>query len=197
MAGVHVSLLGVIPKSEPGKWRVILDLSSPEGGSVNDGINKELCSLSYMSVDEVVARVVQLGKGALMAKFAAYRNVPVHPDDRWLLGIVWEDQLLVDATLPFGLQSAPMIFSAVADALAFIIKQKGVGWLDYYLDDFVVLGPPKSDNCSRDLKVTLETCGEVGMLVAEEKTMGPSTLLPLLGIELDSEGLQLRFRLRS
>ena len=30
------------------------------------------------------------------------------------------------------------------------------------------------------------------MPVAEEKTMGPSTLLPLLGIELDSEGLQLR-----
>ena len=34
--------------------------------------------------------------------------------------------------------------------------------------------------------------GGVGMLVAEEKTMGPSTLLLLLGIELDSEGLQLR-----
>ena len=195
MSGVHVSPLGVIPKSEPGKWRLILDLSSPEGGSVNDGITKELCSLSYMSVDEVAARVVQLGKGALMAKFdlkAAYRNVPVHPDDRWLLGMVWEDQLFVDATLPFGLRSAPMIFSAVADALAFIIKQKGVGWLDHYLDDFVVLGPPKSDKCSRDLKVALETCGEVGMPVAEEKTMDPSTLLPLLGIELDFEGLQLR-----
>ena len=27
-----------------------------------------------------------------MAKFdlkAAYRNVPVHPDDRWLLGMIW------------------------------------------------------------------------------------------------------------
>ena len=73
---------------------------------MNDGITKELCSLSYMSVDEVAARIVQLGKGALMAKFdlkAAYRNVPVHPDDRWLLGMVWEDQLFVDATLPFGL----------------------------------------------------------------------------------------------
>ena len=66
-------------------------------GSVNDGISKELCSLSYMSVDEVAARVVELGKGALLAKFdlkAAYRNVPVHPDDRWLFGMVWEDQSL-------------------------------------------------------------------------------------------------------
>ena len=56
---VHVSPFGVIPKSEEGKWRLIVDLSSPNGGSVNDGISKELCSLSYME-----ARVVKLGKGA-------------------------------------------------------------------------------------------------------------------------------------
>ena len=117
---VHVSPFGVIPKSEEGKWRLIVDLSSPNGGSVNDGISKELCSLSYMSVDEVAARVVKLGKGALLAKFdlkAAYRNVPVHPDDRWLFGMLWEDQLYVDTVLPFGLRSAPIIFNAVADAL--------------------------------------------------------------------------------
>ena len=89
MHGVHVSPLEVIAKSEPGKWRLILDLLSPEGGSVNEGITKELCSLSYMSVDEVASRIVQLGKGALMAKFdlkAAYRNVSVHPDDRYGMG---------------------------------------------------------------------------------------------------------------
>ena len=110
---VHVNPFGVIPKSEPGKWHLIVDMSSPEGGSVNEGICKEWCSLSYISVDDVAREVVKLGKGALMAKFdlkAAYRNVPVHPDDRWLLGMVWENQLFVDTTLPFGLRSTPMIF---------------------------------------------------------------------------------------
>ena len=95
---VHVSPFGVIPKSEPGKWRLILDLSSPEGNSVNDGINKEWCSLSYISVDDVAARVMGLGRGALMAKFdlkSAYRQVPVHPDDRWLLGMDWNGKLYV------------------------------------------------------------------------------------------------------
>lgn len=85
-----------------------------------------------------------------------------------------------------------MIFNAVADALAFIIKRKGEGWLEHYLDDFVVLGPPNSDKCRSDLKVALETCGELCMPVAEEKTMGPATVLALLGVELDSELLQLR-----
>ena len=54
-----------------------------------------------------------------MAKFdlkSAYRNVPVHPDDRGLLGMLWDDQLYVDSTLPFGLRSAPKIFNALADA---------------------------------------------------------------------------------
>ena len=35
---VHVSPFGVIPKKhKPGCWRLIFDLSAPDGGSVNDG----------------------------------------------------------------------------------------------------------------------------------------------------------------
>ena len=44
---VHTSQFGVIPKSEPGTWRLIVDLSAPEGASVNDGIDPEVCSLHY------------------------------------------------------------------------------------------------------------------------------------------------------
>lgn len=48
----------------------------------------------------------------------------MHPDDPWLLGMVLDKELYVDTTLPFGLRSVLMIFSAVADALAFIIRNK-------------------------------------------------------------------------
>ena len=81
----HTCPFGVIPKKhKPGKWRLIADLSAPEGHSVNDFICKELCSLSYISVDDV-ARAVHLGKGSLLAKAdieEAYRMIPVHPEDR-------------------------------------------------------------------------------------------------------------------
>ena len=192
---VQVNPFGVIPKSEPGKWRLIIDLSSPAGGSVNDGISKEWCSLKYMTIDDVAARVVRLGRGALMAKFdlkSAYRQVPVHPDDRSLLGMEWKGQLFVDTALPFGLRSAPAIFNAVAEALAHMIRQKGVEELDHYLDDFSIVGPPKSQRCQRDLESSLATCEEAGCPVAEEKTKGPATEIILLGIELDSVNLQLR-----
>ena len=39
----QVSRFGVIPKKhQPGEWRLIVDLSAPEGKSVNDGIQKQL-----------------------------------------------------------------------------------------------------------------------------------------------------------
>ena len=44
--GIHTSPFGVIPKkNKPNKWRQILDLSSPMGHNVNEGIDKELSSL--------------------------------------------------------------------------------------------------------------------------------------------------------
>ena len=55
---VQVSRFGVIPKSS-GKWRLIIDLSSPEGSSVNNGIAPELCSMRYASIDEAVRQRVQ------------------------------------------------------------------------------------------------------------------------------------------
>ena len=57
--GLQVNRLGVVPKGHvPGKWRLITDLSFPEGASVNDGIDRRLCSLRCTSVDSV-ARVAQ------------------------------------------------------------------------------------------------------------------------------------------
>ncbi len=59
---------------------------------MNDGISAELSSLSHTSVNEVMKRVLELGRGALMAKADIkqdYRNIPVHPApaDRGLLGM--------------------------------------------------------------------------------------------------------------
>lgn len=61
--------MSVIPKkSNPEKWRLIVDLSSPLNASVNDGIQKETCRVSYVTVDDIVDRIVQLGRGTLLAK---------------------------------------------------------------------------------------------------------------------------------
>ena len=35
----------------------------PEGHSINDGIDKELATVAYMSVDDAMAKVLRRGKG--------------------------------------------------------------------------------------------------------------------------------------
>ena len=84
MMGIQLSPFGVIPKKSSGQWRLILDLSSPHGRS---GIDKFLCSLSYILVDNVARQVVELGRGTKLAKMDIKRLVPVHPQDRLLLGM--------------------------------------------------------------------------------------------------------------
>ena len=80
---LNISGFGVIPKAgQPGKWHLILDLSSPHGFSVNDGIDLDLFSLQYIKFDDVVTMVTKLGRGTLMAKFnvqIAFRNLAVLP----------------------------------------------------------------------------------------------------------------------
>lgn len=188
---LHISSFGVIPKkNQPGKWRLIVDLSSPSGSSVNDGIDPEQFSLQYVRVDEIISMVIQYGIGAQMAKFdveAAYRNIPVHPADRYLLGMKWRDQYFVDLVLPFGLRSAPFIFNSVADMVEWIlVNNHMVSELTHYLDDFITAGPPDSDQCQYNLDTAIAVCQRLGLPLHPKKCEGPSSVLVILGIELDS-----------
>ena len=116
----------LFPRGQPGKWYLIVDLSSQEGGggSVNDGINPDEFTIHYITMDQVICLVSKFGAGALMAKFdveVAYRNVPVHLSHHYLLGMKWCNQFYVDSALPFGLQSALFIFNTIADMVEWIL----------------------------------------------------------------------------
>ena len=128
LPNLHISSFGVIPKKgQPGKWRLIVDLSSPQGASVNDGISSDEFSMHYIKLDQIISVIVKHGSGALMAKFdveAAYRNIAVHPEDCYLFGMKWRGQSFMDLALPFGLRSAPHIFNSVAELVEWIIRNK-------------------------------------------------------------------------
>ena len=193
---LHFNRFGVIPKGHnTGKWRLITDLSFPQGHSVNDGIDPSLCSLAYTTVDDIAAVVAQLGKGALLAKVdieSAYRLIPVHPQDRPLQAVRWDGNIYIDPMLPFGLRSAPKIFNAVADALHWYLHQSGIPLVYHYLDDFVIIGPPHSSQCAQSLHILDRVCSTLNIPMASHKHEGPSTCLTILGIEIDTVSGQLR-----
>ena len=174
---------------------MITDLSYPEDASVNDAIKSELSSLSYITVDEVAACTISMGRNSLLTKIdikAAYRLVPVCPADRACLGMYWKEQVYVDAILPFGLRSAPKIFNAVTDALEWCVAKAGVQVLYHYLDDFIVLGPPASEVCAENLQILQKACNDLGVPLASEKQEGPSTCITFLGIIIDTHYQELR-----
>ena len=186
---VHVSRFGVIPKNTLGKWRLITDLSFPKGGSMNDGVDPEACSMHYTAVESLARAALSLGKGALLAKTdirAAYRLIPVHSHDRYLLGVMWKGKLYIDCALPFGLQFAPKVFNAVADALEWLVRSVGMDKVTHYLDDFAVFGPPGSKECSQNLKAIQSVAERHGIPLAPEKTLGPSSSIVFLGIEINT-----------
>ena len=96
---------------------------------------------------------------------SAYRNIPIHPDERHLLGMFWRDNFYVDLTLPFGFRSAPFIFDSVVSMVGWILRTNyHIRLLFHYLDDFHQFGLP----------------------LYPGKCKGPSSTLVFLGIELDS-----------
>lgn len=122
-----------------------------------------------------------------MAKFDL-KSAYTHPGPPRSQMAVREGKLLGRHQATFGLRSAPMISNAVAEALAYVIRQKGLG----NLDDFPLVAPPASTKCAENLRTALEVCEELEFQVAQEQTEEPAMIITLLGIEVDSECLELR-----
>ena len=117
---------------------------------------------------------------------------PMHPDDYHLLGITWNGHTYLDRALPFGLRSAPKIFSAVADFIAWVLHQNGIAHQLHYLDDFLLLGAPHSEEAHRALETVLNVLRTLGIPIAVHKTEGPDTVLVFLGIDVDTTNFELR-----
>lgn len=102
----------------------------------------------------------------------------------------WNNQLYKDGMLPFGLQSAPKLFTAVIDAIEWCIHQGVVDLIFHYLDDFLVMRPPNSVTCKCSLELLVSECGKLSVPLASEKIEGPSPILTFLSIEINTrEGI--------
>jgi len=105
----------------------------------------------------------------------------------------WQGKYFIDMALPFGLRSAPFVFSSVAELLEWILRHNyGLNFLSHYLDNFYTMGPPNSTACQNNLDTCLPLFRDWHIPLHPDKVKGPSTCLTVLGIELDSITLQAR-----
>jgi hypothetical protein len=172
-----------------------LDLSSPRGDSVNDGISRDEFRCQYSKFDDAVDIVLHLGQGSYIGKIDikhAFRICPVAPEQWPLLCFRWLGQFFTDTRLPFGSRSSPFIFNTFAIALAWIVLNYGtLNFLIHYLDDYFLANYSR-ESCQADMDTFLRICKDLGVPIAEDKLEGPATTLTYLGIEIDTVNMVVR-----
>ena len=190
-----VSPLGLIPKKDPGRFRIIHDLSFPKGASVNSGIPREFCSVSYEDFDFFVSLLTTVGQGCFIAKAdveSAFRIVPIHPTDYHLLGFTFDGQYYYDMCLPMGCSISCSIFEQFSCALQWILQHKyRVTSMSHILDDFIFLSPSEQV-CQHYLQQFFSLAELLYIPVNHKKTVMPSTCVIVHGIEVDTVSMQAR-----
>ena len=185
----QVSPIGLCPKKEPNKFRMIHHLSYPKGNSVNDHILPEMKSVNYTRIDDAISTIKLYDSPVYMAKCdieMAYRNLPLSPSEYHKFGICWNGLYYFDKCLAMGCASACQIFERFSSALEWIGQCcMPNGKIIHILDDFLIIAPGK-DLCKVYLDRFLYICKQIGTPMAPSKTLGPVQVLTFLGIELDT-----------
>ena len=199
-----VSPIGAVPKKSGG-LRVIHHLSFPHGGdSINASVMEEYLPLG--SFAQAARAVRKLGVLCWLIKLdveAAYKQVPVRPEDWALLGFCWQGKFYYERVLPFGLRSSCRLWELFAAVLHFLCQHVlGVTVAHivvHYVDDFLFViqfqegvGPAAAQAM---LDAALALCAELGIPMAGAKTEGPVHRLTFLGLELDVDTQELVARL--
>ena len=173
-----------------GSRRLIVDLSWPQGASVNSSIPDDTfdnvnCKLKYPTLDTIVEAISKIGKNALLYKVdlkRAYRNLRSDPRDFSVLGLSWQGRQYVDVSVPFGLKTGASACQMVTDSISHLMKESGY-WTCAYLDDIVGVSPPSSANSAFLSLNNLIT--SLGLPINHDKVSQPVDSLTCLGINID------------
>ena len=188
----HSSPLMTRPKKDSDRRRVIVDLSWPDGASVNDGIEHAWyldgpAIFRLPTVDYMEQRLLQLGPGAFLYKTdlaRGYRQLRVDPLDWPLLGFIHEGRWFMDICPPFGLRTSALFMQRTSEAVCYIHKKAGF-YSRPYLDDFG--GAERTHAEAATAMATLQgIMRDLGLQEAVHKACGPAQQLTWLGLLYDS-----------
>jgi hypothetical protein len=161
---------------------MIQHLSYTKGGTVNDFISPEYCSVQYTRIQDAISAIKMCQSDVYLAKCdieMAYRNLPLSPSEYYKFGFNWDNQFFNDKCLAMGCASVCQIFERFGTSLEWIgQKQMPEGLLLHILDDFLLVAPSEH-LCRQYLNTFLHICSEIGIPV------GPSQALTFFGVELD------------
>ena len=147
------SPLSLVPKSgKPGKYRLIQNLSFPHNNHPTPSINASLnsddfpCTWGTFLTMATLIRGLPPGTQAAVRDIAeAYRIIPLH-ESQWpgVVVRISNDPALfaLNTCNSFGCATAGGLFGLFGDALADLLRAKGIGPILKWVDDFVFFRVP-------------------------------------------------------
>ena len=97
---------------------------------------------------------------------------------------------LLDTHLSFGLRCAPYIFTMISNFIASTMHGLGYMLVVNYIDDFLVYGQT-FDECQEAQTVLIHLLGQLGFCVSWKKCSSPTQCARYLGINFDSNSMEL------
>ena len=92
-----------------------------------------------------------------------------------------------------GLSQSALLFETFSTFLQWLVSQKSGRYsLDHLLDDFIMAGSRGSGVCQNLVDVFESTCKELGIPIADEKSVDPTTIMIFLGFEIDTNEMSVR-----
>ncbi len=121
--------LNIIPKSTPGKFRIISDCRYLNNYvSVPDFRMEDLTDLHKIALPGDFMFSIDLKNG--------YFHIPIKPEHWKYFGMQFDDETYMCTALPFGFSAAPVVFSKVMRELVKWWRSQGIRVLPY-MDDFL------------------------------------------------------------
>ncbi|KAM9997179.1 hypothetical protein ACTFIZ_007930 [Dictyostelium cf. discoideum] len=111
-------------------------------------------------------------QGYYMVKFdisKAYLHVLVDPQYRDSFHFVWQGTHYHWKTIPFGLSTAPRIFTMLLRLVLQMLRDIKVSVIAY-LDDLLIVGSTKVE-CLSNLKKTMDLLVKLGLKLNQEKSV--------------------------
>ena len=138
-----------------------------------------------METPETIRTSLQMGEWVTSIDFKdAYFHIPIQEQSRKYLRFHVQGQTYQFKALPFGLSTAPLVFTVVAKEVKLMALHKGIR-IHQYLDDWLVRAT-SHQACLQHTKLLVQICQDLGWLVNLEKSeLEPKQVFDFVGYQFD------------
>lgn len=175
--GDFISTLFIVPKPN-GKFRPVINLKY-----LNDFVHYDHFKQETF---KVVLDLLQANDFLTSVDLKdAYFSVPIHTDYQKYLKFSWKNQIFKFVVLPFGLKSAPFVFTKILKPVYAWFRLQNIRCF-YYIDDSLNLHQSKKV-CQDNTKTIVQTLESLGFIVNREKSvLIPTQKITFFGFIIDS-----------